>query len=76
MKLIMKDGGIKMFEVSLAQFNQLRYNVAKVACTCSLMNLFFILFLKAMREIQVLERHPIIKIVNEFKKREEEESYR
>ena len=28
--MVLKDGSIRTFEVSLEQFNQLRYNVAKV----------------------------------------------
>jgi hypothetical protein len=54
--MILKDGSIKTFEVSIEQFNQLRYSVAKV-----------------LHEIQTVERHPIIKLVNEFKRREEED---
>jgi hypothetical protein len=54
--MVLKDGSIKTFEVSLEQFNQLRYSVAKV-----------------LHEIQTVERHPIIKLVNEFKRREEED---
>jgi len=53
---IFKDGSVKTFEVSIEQFNQLRYSVAK-----------------ALNEMITLERHPIIKIVNEFKKREDED---
>jgi hypothetical protein len=29
-QMVMKDGSIKTFEVSMEQFNQLRYSVAKV----------------------------------------------
>jgi hypothetical protein len=54
--MILNDGSIKTFEVSIEQFNQLRYSVAKV-----------------LHEIQTVERHPIIKLVNEFKRREEED---
>jgi hypothetical protein len=54
--MILKDGSIKTFEVSIEQFNQLRYSVAKV-----------------LHEVQTVERHPIIKLVNEFKRREEED---
>lgn len=52
----MKDGRVVTFDLSVEQFNQLRYSVAKV-----------------LHEMQTLERHPIIKIVNEFKRREEED---
>ena len=54
--MMLKDGSIKTFEVSVEQFNQLRYSVAKV-----------------LHDMQTVERHPIIKLVNEFKRREEEE---
>lgn len=54
--MVLDDGTIRTFEVSVEQFNQLRYNVAKV-----------------LNDMQTLERHPIIKIVNEFKKREEDD---
>lgn len=54
--MVLEDGTIRTFEVSVEQFNQLRYNVAKV-----------------LNDMQTLERHPIIKIVNEFKKREEDD---
>jgi len=56
MQMVLQDGSIRTFEVSVEQFNQLRYNVAKV-----------------LNDMQTLERHPIIKIVNEFKKREEDD---
>lgn len=54
--MVLKDGSIKTFEVSMEQFNQMRYSVAKM-----------------LHEIQTVERHPIIKLVNEFKRREEED---
>lgn len=53
---IFKDGSVKMFEVSIEQFNQLRYSAAK-----------------ALNEMIALERHPIVKIVKEFKRREDED---
>lgn len=56
MQMILKDGTVKTFEISLEQFTQLRYSVAKV-----------------LHDIQTLERHPILKIVNEFKRREDED---
>jgi hypothetical protein len=30
--MVLKDGSLRTFEVSVEQFNQLRYNVAKVIC--------------------------------------------
>lgn len=56
MQLILSDGSIKTFEVSVEQFNQLRYGVAKV-----------------LHDMQSLERHPIMKIVKEFDRRDEED---
>jgi len=54
--MVMKDGSVQTFEVTIEQFSQLRYNVAKV-----------------LHDMQTLERHPIIRIVNEFKRKDEEE---
>eukprot|EP01038_Epipyxis_sp_PR26KG_P015097 gene15097-20314_t len=55
-QMILSDGSIKTFEVSIEQFNQLRYSVAKV-----------------LNDIQTLERHPMMRIINEFKRREEDD---
>lgn len=55
-QLVLQNGEVKTFEISIEQFNQLRYSVAKV-----------------LHDMQTLERHPIMKIVNEFKRREEED---
>jgi hypothetical protein len=54
--MILKSGAIKTFEVPLAQFAQMRYNVAK-----------------ALSDMSRVERHPIIKVVEEVQKREMEE---
>lgn len=59
MQMILSDGRIKSFEVSIEQFNQLRYGVAKM-----------------LREMQTLERHPIMRVQRELLKREEEERLR
>jgi hypothetical protein len=100
--MILKDGRIVTFEVSIEQFNQLRYMVAKVRqhvfitlscyqCSSSVSKydinideslttpniianyVIFDHILQVLQEMQTLERHPIMKIISEFKKREEEE---
>ena len=70
--MILKDGSIRTFEVSIEQFNQLRYNVAKVILFLLNASKFehFLLSFQALSEIQTLQRHPIVKIVSEFMKRE------
>lgn len=55
-QMILCDGRIKTFEVSIEQFNQIRYGIAKL-----------------LFDMQTLDRHPILKIVNEFKIREDED---
>jgi len=57
MQMALSDGRIKTFEVSVDQFHQLRYNVAKV-----------------LRDMQELERHPIMRIAFEAEKKEFDES--
>lgn len=56
MHMILGDGRIHTFEVSLEQLNQLRYGVAKL-----------------LHDMRVLERHPIMRITDEFHKRENDE---
>eukprot|EP01035_Chromulina_nebulosa_P019950 gene19950-25916_t len=56
MQIILSDGRIKTFDVSIDQFNQLRYAVAKL-----------------LYDIQSLERHPIMRIIKEFKIKEIED---
>mmetsp|Transcript_3762 Transcript_3762/g.5838 ORF Transcript_3762/g.5838 Transcript_3762/m.5838 type:complete len:240 (-) Transcript_3762:151-870(-) len=56
MQMVLSNSVIKTFEVSIDQFNQLRYGVAKV-----------------LNDMQTLERHPIMRIVNEFERRDKEE---
>lgn len=58
-QMILKNGSMKTFEVSIAQFHQLRYNVAN-----------------ALNDMHTLDRHPIIKVVKDIQKREEEEQNR
>lgn len=55
-QIVLKDGRARTFHLSIEEFSQLRYNVAKV-----------------LHAIQTLERHPIMKIINEFKRREEDD---
>ena len=50
--MTLSDGNIKTFIISVEQFNQLRYGVAKV-----------------LQDMQMIERHPIMKIVNEFERK-------
>ena len=45
LQMTLSDGRMKTFDVSIEQFHQLRYNVAKV-----------------LRDMQELERHPIMRI--------------
>jgi len=54
-QMILSDRVIKTFEVSVEQFNQLRFGVAKV-----------------LNDMQQLERHPIMRIVNEFERKDKE----
>lgn len=72
-----KDGTVSTFEVSLEQFNQLRYSVAKVSKHPSISVLEEIHLVscaaQVLNDINTMERHPIIRIVNEFRRREEEE---
>ena len=56
MQLVLGDGRIHTFEVSLEQLNQLRYGVAKL-----------------LHDMRVMERHPIMRITDEFHKRENDE---
>jgi COMM domain containing 5 len=53
MQLCLSSGIIKTFEVSIEQFNQLRYSVAKV-----------------LQEMQRVERHPILRIINEDERKD------
>jgi len=55
MQMILSNRVIKTFEVSVEQFNQLRFGVAKV-----------------LNDMQQLERHPIMRIVNEFERKDKE----
>ena len=55
-QMALSDGRIKTFDVSVEQFHQLRYNVAKV-----------------LRDMQELERHPIMRIADEASKKTFEE---
>uniref|UniRef100_A0A7S2R5K4 COMM domain-containing protein 5 n=1 Tax=Rhizochromulina marina TaxID=1034831 RepID=A0A7S2R5K4_9STRA len=56
MRMRLSNGNFKTFEVSVEQFHQLRYNVAKV-----------------LRDMQELERHPIMRIALEADKKKFEE---
>ena len=53
--MTLSNGIVKTFELSVEQFNQLRYGAAKV-----------------LQDMQMLERHPIMRIVNEFERKSEE----
>lgn len=55
MQFYLSNGSIKSFEVSIEQFHQMRFCVAKV-----------------LSDMQQLERHPIMRIVNEFEKKDKE----
>ncbi len=57
-QIILTDRTIKTFEVSLEQFNHLRYGVAKI-----------------LNDMQTLERHPIMRIVREFERKDKEERF-
>lgn len=59
MQMMLSTKVIKTFEVSVEQFNQLRFGVAKV-----------------LNDMQQLERHPIMRIVNEFEKKDREIRYK
>ena len=54
--MTLSNGIVKTFELSVEQFNQLRYGAAKV-----------------LQDMQMLERHPIMRIVNEFERKSEVE---
>ena len=56
--MILSDHTIKSFEISIEQFNHLRYGVAKV-----------------LNDMQTLERHPIMRIVNEFERRDKDDRF-
>jgi hypothetical protein len=59
LQMILNDATVKTFEVSVEQFNQLRFGAAKV-----------------LQDMQLLERHPILRIVNEFEKRNVDERFK
>lgn len=48
MEMTLSDGRVRIFEVSVQQFNQLRYGVAKM-----------------LKDMQTLERHPVMRIERE-----------
>jgi hypothetical protein len=52
----LSSGEIKTFEVSVEQFNQLRYGTAKV-----------------LHDMQMLDRHPIMRVVNELERKDAED---
>jgi len=52
-EITLSSGIIKTFEISIEQFNLLRYSVAKV-----------------LAEMQKIERHPILKLINEDERRD------
>ena len=52
-QMILSNGEIKRFEISLEQFNQLRYGVARV-----------------LKDMQLIERHPIVRIVTDHENRD------
>ncbi len=54
MQMVTSTGAIRSFEVSIEQFNQLRYGVAKV-----------------LHDMQMLDRHPIMRVVNELERKDE-----
>lgn len=52
-QMALSSGTIKTFEISIEQFNQLRYSVAKV-----------------LQEMQRVERHPILRIINDDERKD------
>jgi len=56
MQMILGDGRIFRFEVSVEQLNQLRYGVAKL-----------------LHDMRVMERHPIMRITDEIRQRENDD---
>lgn len=56
MQMCLSNGVRKTFQLSVEQFSQIRYGVAKV-----------------LLDMQTLERHPIMRIVNEFDRKDKEE---
>lgn len=54
-QMYLSSGIIKTFEISIEQFNQLRYGVAKV-----------------LQEMQRVERHPILRLINDDEKKDAE----
>ncbi len=65
MQMSLSDGRIKTFEVSIEQFHQLRYNVAKVVaissqacCHVYATTAYFRHSYQVLRDMQELERHP------------------
>jgi hypothetical protein len=81
MQMALSDGRIKTFDVSVEQFHQLRYNVAKVlrdmqVRLITLLDLFGMCLLTKPIYInlsQELERHPIMRIADEASKKTFEE---
>lgn len=53
LQCVLSSGEIKTFEVSVEQFNQLRYGVAKV-----------------LHDMQMLDRHPIMRVVKELERKD------
>lgn len=56
MQMCLSNGVRKTFQLSVEQFSQIRYGVAKV-----------------LLDMQTLDRHPIMRIVNEFDRKDKEE---
>ena len=54
-QMYLSSGIIKTFEISIEQFNQLRYGVAKV-----------------LQEMQRVERHPILRLINDDERKDAE----